>query len=103
MMLFVQFLSMACAAAGIYGFFADKVWLLIAGAVVSFLTYPDGCCPSLVENKLLGLTGATAGMFLIHFAFGQKWGISYALALSFSCLIVAALGLISMLRDPSRR
>lgn len=102
-MLFLQLLSIASAIAGIYGFYVGMPWLLIAGAVVSFLTYLDGFCSSLVENKLVGIMGATVGMFLIHFIFRQKWGISYALAMCAVCLIVAVIGLVIMIKDAKRR
>lgn len=102
-MMFFQFLSVAAAVAGIYGFFSDMPWLLIAGAIVSFLTYMEGCCCSMVENKLLGITGATVGMFLIHFVFDQKWGISYVLAMSVVCLVISVIGAVRMLKDTKRR
>ena len=99
MLFLLQFLSVAADAAGIAGFFRDITWLLIAGAVVSFLTLFVSISSSHVENKLLALIGSTAGMFIVHFACGQKWGISFVLSMCFVCLVLSLIGLISVIRD----
>lgn len=102
MLLFIQIISVMASVAGVVGFFTDTLWLLIAGAVVGFLTYMDG--PSnMAANKLTGLMGATAGMFIVHFAFDQAWGVSYVLSLSVVSLITGVIGLAAMIKDPDRR